>query len=513
MSFFDKFRNPKTDVYNGTTKGLFLGAPEAEAETLNNSAMVLTEVFIEDSNIFNDLAHEKFIIVGRKGSGKSAIANFIMLSAQNESNVFSDFVKRTDIFLQKAVQVSEEQHLTMDTSILFQWIFLYKMIVLLIKNARLSSQKYINELEKFVSQNDSFSVLDQYKITDFITQSNCEIDITPLKDFLKIKGNNSLKMARKKLPFYEMIPHLKTVVKSLLWTINQYKDETEYIIFFDDLDNDFKSSESSCKENLLSLIRIVKELNAEFSCYDYVKTKIILLLRDDIKNILLANADVAKIFASYTTSITWYSDELYKKDPNEIAIKKFIDKRINYAFKQLGQSKQNCPTICNWEGFVKVSFKDVLDYTFYTPRDLLLFFKPITENEYTIPLTKNSIEDLFNKYCDAVIDEIKSMLSIFYTYDEINEILNILEDYLLSNDESYENLRNALNANNRGSDTMDILLNASIVGWRDYDSRYVYFKHREKSGEDIPYVLQGNYRITLHRAIKNYFMHHRNRPR
>ena len=72
MSFFDKFLN-KTKEFDYTTKGLFLGAPEAEAESLNQSAMLLHEVFVQDSNVFEDLAHEKFIITGRKGSGKSAI--------------------------------------------------------------------------------------------------------------------------------------------------------------------------------------------------------------------------------------------------------------------------------------------------------------------------------------------------------------------------------------------------------------------------------------------------------
>lgn len=513
MSFFDKFRNSMLDVYKNTTKGLFLGAPEAEAESQNNSAMALTEVFIEDTNVFNDLAHEKFIIIGRKGSGKSAIANFIRLSAQNESNVFASFVKETEISLQKVIQLSENNGIRIDTTILFHWIVLYKIISLLVENQRLSTQKYIGDLKKFVSMNDSFSVFDQYKITELITNQNCEIDITPLKEFFKVKVDNSLKSVRKKMPFYEMVPHLKTVVKSLLKTINQYEDETEYFLFFDDLDNNFKSRDSICKDSLLALIRIVKELNAEFSECNYVRVKIILLLRDDIKNILLANADVAKLFASYATPIKWYSDEVFRRDPNEVPLKKFIDKRISFAFRQLARNKFNCPIINNWEAFVKIPFKDVLDYTFYTPRDLLLFFKPITENNYQIPLTKNSIEDLFNKYSDAVVDEIKSMLSIYYTLEEINKILNILDDYLAFYDDSYENLKRVLNENNCGDDTMEILLNASIVGRRDNNTGYVYFKHREKIGEDIPDILHGDYRITLHRAVKNYFSNHQSRPR
>lgn len=334
MSFFDKFLN-KTKEFDYTTKGLFLGAPEAEAESLNQSAMLLHEVFVQDSNVFEDLAHEKFIITGRKGSGKSAIANYIMLSAKNESNVFVDFVKQTEMSLHKAVQIGVENSRYVDMGVLFQWIVLYKIISLFIQNERLSSQSYCEYLKKFVSDNDDFSILDQYKITDFVSQRNCEIDISALKLFGKIKGVDSLQTIRKKMPFYEMIPHLKNVVKVLGWTINQYEDETEYFIFFDDLDNDFKSNEDSCRENLLSLIRTAKDFNALFSEFEFVKIKVILLLRDDIKNYLLANADVAKVFASYSTGVSWFSDELYRKRPNDLLIKKFIDKRIYYGFKQL----------------------------------------------------------------------------------------------------------------------------------------------------------------------------------
>ena len=60
MGFFDKFRNTGVNTFNNTTKGLFLGAPEAEAESLKVSAMTLMDVFIEDSSVFNDLNHEKF---------------------------------------------------------------------------------------------------------------------------------------------------------------------------------------------------------------------------------------------------------------------------------------------------------------------------------------------------------------------------------------------------------------------------------------------------------------------
>lgn len=55
---------------------LFLGSPEAEAEAeaLPNSQIPLSSVYDDYSNLVAELQYEKFIILGRKGSGKSAFA-------------------------------------------------------------------------------------------------------------------------------------------------------------------------------------------------------------------------------------------------------------------------------------------------------------------------------------------------------------------------------------------------------------------------------------------------------
>ena len=52
---------------------VFLGSPEAEAEATSNSRMPLTEVYEDFHDLLEGLSGEKFIIVGRKGSGKSGI--------------------------------------------------------------------------------------------------------------------------------------------------------------------------------------------------------------------------------------------------------------------------------------------------------------------------------------------------------------------------------------------------------------------------------------------------------
>ena len=69
--------------FNGLRKkdktALYFGAPEAEAESLPNSRVFLSDVYEDHHDLHTELASEKFIVVGRKGSGKSAFAEYTYL--------------------------------------------------------------------------------------------------------------------------------------------------------------------------------------------------------------------------------------------------------------------------------------------------------------------------------------------------------------------------------------------------------------------------------------------------
>ncbi|EHH1051820.1 hypothetical protein J7I00_004564 [Vibrio parahaemolyticus] len=65
-------------VFKGLSRknkaALFFGAPEAEAESLPTSRVSLFDVYEDHHDLFNELSNEKFIVIGRKGCGKSAFA-------------------------------------------------------------------------------------------------------------------------------------------------------------------------------------------------------------------------------------------------------------------------------------------------------------------------------------------------------------------------------------------------------------------------------------------------------
>ena len=73
MGVFDQYLNKKGnngEVYRPTTLNFFIGSPEAESEA-TSTPITLNQFFEDYLDIFSQLNNEKFIVLGRKGSGKS----------------------------------------------------------------------------------------------------------------------------------------------------------------------------------------------------------------------------------------------------------------------------------------------------------------------------------------------------------------------------------------------------------------------------------------------------------
>lgn len=96
MGVFDKFLQKKQDnptQDRRTTEGFYIGVVEAEGEA-NNSEITLSEVFEDFLDVVKQINNEKFIILGRKGSGKSAIGEYILSLANSDANIFAKFIKK-----------------------------------------------------------------------------------------------------------------------------------------------------------------------------------------------------------------------------------------------------------------------------------------------------------------------------------------------------------------------------------------------------------------------------------
>ena len=75
---------------SNTTKGLYLGTPEAEGEI--RKGQCLLDFFEDYMNVLGDITIEKFIISGRKGAGKSAIVKYLRDNCSEDNEMYSETV-------------------------------------------------------------------------------------------------------------------------------------------------------------------------------------------------------------------------------------------------------------------------------------------------------------------------------------------------------------------------------------------------------------------------------------
>lgn len=499
---------------------LFLGSPEAEAEALPNSQIPLSLVYDDYSNLVAELQYEKFIILGRKGSGKSAFAEYICSIASTEPNMFAKFIRKSETNLESIVQIGKDNGHKIEIENLYTWLILTNVLKLFSENQAVQDNKYYNDLNKFLSKNSGFIDIHESEIKEVIEQKGMEVHTEFLKRFFSAKMDRKFDIKQEKASFYKLIPHLKEVLLNVLKSDLEVKNKNSYVLFFDDLDIISDIKDEGTQNSLLSLLRVSKEINNEFFAKNNLDSKVVLLLRDDISKYLASLAsDSSKLFSSYSTRINWYQDEYHQNDDEvSLNIRKFINKRIEYAFNQKNISVNK---VDPWKSLVedpfagsmdfrKSSFKYVLDHTFFRPRDLLLFFYPLSKYSYKFPLNKHDINSLIGKYCAEVMKELKNELSCFYSQNQIGMIFNAIIEInntskiLQENNISYNECLNIIDKNCVGinaSDLLEDMFNRGLIGNINSNSHF-FFKYREPSHHTYNFNRENG--VILHNSLRIY---------
>ena len=506
MGFFGKHLNKQKTTENIiTTEGFFIGSSEAEGE-INNSRITLDEVFSDYLGVLNEVNHEKFIITGRKGTGKSAIGAYINYISEGDANLFCSFIRKNDIDIEQIIQNCKEQSLVIQNQLLFKWIILTKILSLISQNQNIQSLREYEHLKKFLERNRGFIDIKNNEIVEVIKETGAKVEIEYFKRLFRAALNQDIRIKESKADFYKLIPSLQDVILKLI----EKDSDNKYVIIFDDLDINFSINSKENINTLIELIRIAKEYNNEIFGKSGA-VKIILLLRDDIVKSLLQSADLAKILASYEVSIKWYED-IYRNSEDNTKLKQFINSRIkrNLELNNIPIINGNpWATLINEkeiESYNKTSFKYIIDHTFYRPRDLILLFKDLSSMKLKIPLSKNDIHNLIGKYSHEIIKELYNELSILYKKDEIENIFEAIE--VLSNGYrpsfTYQELIDELNKHKlkEPHSIIETIFEYSLIGNID-DDENVTFKYREKGL--LNYKINKKLSLIPHYILKVYF--------
>lgn len=484
-----------------STKGLYLGKTDSESENQD-----LLKFFRDYAGVFNDINQGRFIITGRKGAGKSAYAVYLQEKAKKDETIWCDRVKSYEFDLEKIIQEIPEGQVRFEA--FYEWVILTKLSKLVIDS---ELGKYTGEyraLEQFYRHNSGIVDIDKYVITEVLT--NKEVNFAPLNSrfgfFSRIFGYKQTKAK-----FYQLIKPLKETIASILEK-PVYKEASFYVIF-DDLDIKFDYNNDVDKTMIMDLIRIAKDYNTDV--LRNTNARILLFLRDDISDRLVGvESDTNKTFTSAISVINWYAMDQINREDAECHLKSFVNDRLRIAFDNMKIPYGDDP----WNNFVeeefkylnirnespkiKNSFKAVLDYTFYLPRDIMSIFMDIGKCNWKLPLKQEQVYTLLRNYSKLKRNEVYDELKYLLSPEDRDKVFNILE--VLSNNEtnsSYEEVLTTIQFYGMPQiSTFKLMLDYSLLVPVDKTGRY-YFNYRE---QEISKHFE-NFTYKVHRILKMYF--------
>lgn len=410
---------------NNIRKAFSLGRPEAEAEFHQTSANPsLKNIFIDEIGVMDAIGSGRFIITGRKGTGKSAIVGHIQLNSCPEvDNTSYCAVVKPVADHNNAFVVSEPN---IDSSTLaYEWTIISKLIKMILETGQGEYTPEIRALQKFYNKYDTL-----FDVDNFLKDSS-NIKLTMSVNILLATFNTSFsrevsKKETKGRPFYHFIPGLYDVIRRILKM--PIFEDYEFAVLFDDLDVGFNLKEESHRNRILSLIRIAKNINNDslFSS----KVRILLFLRDDVKRNLSGCAcDCSKLFGSYEFPINWFEGRNVPE--YKLKLKQITNKRLQANFEMREMAYNHADPWCSYisvEGRTPSSvFMSLLDYTFYRPRDIINLFLPLElQAGFELPLRYSDLKSLLKSFSEKIYDEFNDEISIFTSLQERSAIKTLI---------------------------------------------------------------------------------------
>lgn len=475
-----------------TTHRLFLGSPEAEVE---NSRQPISKVFEDYTGIVDAINSGHFLICGRKGSGKSAYAVCQDSLTNRARQVFTTIVRRNDFAIDELLNDAAITDKT--RSVLFEWIILVRLVKLILDSKIGESHSKVKSLAKFYERNAGHCEIDRYTIAEILREN--EVNFAPLKaDYGVFRRLFSTKEI--KAPFYKMITPLRECVAEVLRM--EIFRAADFKVIFDDLDVRFKLGNQADCDMLTDLIQTVKSYNTTYLLG--TPAKVIMLLRDDIwKHLEGRDGALAKTVSSAAHFIKWYTNT--NDDGTDSPLRKLINKRLVVGMQRLGidWSSKTDP----WKSFVvdfidcKYSFKYILDFTFYLPRDLLTIFKDIDSKDLKLPLSSYDIDELITAYSFEKKRELSDELAALYSPQQIKDIFDLLEAIYHGNRMAYDDVVALLNDHGFGLDDLDNLIEYNLVVPIDQTSGHLFFNYRER----VPKGALSTYGFSVPKILVRYF--------
>lgn len=441
----------------------------------------LGNYFVEYPGFRKIISGKKRYIIGRKGTGKSAILQKIITLAEDDSTIMCIPISLRNFPISQFRDIGDKKFRDKSKYVpTWRFLILVELAKLIIADCSIPEDEIKMELRAFINTNfpQNMGMVDT--ITMLKEQSN---KISIISGWLT--GEHAAKQSNQT----STSVHFKMAGDVLEQRIYSLSSQSKYYILADELDEGYKENDSNLRLIILSLLRACEELAIFFSS-SRVKCYPLVALRSDIFDNLEDN-DLNKL-DDYVLRLEWTID-----DRGINSLKRIVESRIRSSFyAEYPDAVINDVDLWNMV-FDEHSAKNGLwkymsIHTFDRPRDIIKMLKYCQDGKRNSNpcLDFNTVSDVEIEYSSWLYrefrDEIQSFLpcwkAVLNCITEISygkEKVKVLENAFLCSDEISAWLTEK---KKKPSYIIEILFDYSVIGCINEKGRWI-FKYKENHFE------------------------------
>ncbi len=450
---------------------------------------IFEQAFYDPHSILPKLVNSwKYMLIGRKGVGKSAFSAKIQFMAIHEEKYYAHPIQLNDFEYTTFAKASSDADLVGTKKYLDAWNF----IILLNVYKILHSVLHITEIAEF---NETVSLLDKlgFPITDTFKASVTSVSRLKLGTTVGVfDAEYEKEFGHKPISFSDRVGGL---VEKMQATLSSVFLPKKLFLLIDGVDDILRIKKNQL-DILSSLIRSVDMLNQNFY-EDKINIKLLLFIREDIIN-QITDPDLNKIKRDGAIRLSWVD--------NTDDLKQIVELRFKLSESQILDRWYN---IFPKELKGKNSWEALLEHTLYKPRDVLQFLSTCQElypNNEVLSYSemKNAIK-IYSR--DYFVEEMKNELSGYIDDVLINTLPSTFQK-LGSNSFAFEKFLQVINSQSvikeyNEQDIRQLLLVLFESGYigqlvnLNQGKQSVVFKYRNPSA-----AIDYGQKIIIHRGIQ-----------
>jgi hypothetical protein len=479
------------DIYFGTADG------EDEALNLIHKEDEFKNYYYDYDNIVEKaLQPLRYLILGKKGAGKTLLGEYLNYKLDKQQNSFSSIVSFNEFRMHSLRELSAEDTPPNEYIPIWTYVILIELAKIIASNQSLKEDEDYQRLKRFIGKNYQKLILTQNAEKDIeklkTVKENCDWigDIITEENKDQVQGN-----------YISFIPILEALVTDVI----KSKPEFSYSLILDKIDDRFTNS-TLYKNSVISLIKAVDNFNK--NCVrNKIKAKVTVLLRSDIFS-LLNDTDLNKRENSNAVRIDWGDAAKYRSPLFDLIVQK-----IKASIPELKEKTKDEIIKQFFPASVRQRYNDIptdkflLGRTLFRPRDVITYLGLITEKyPDASTFTQDMFLDVQLRYSEYFLKEIENEMNGHFQDREIKEVIDLMIRFGKF-DFKYEEIKRFENENRilttlSIDDALKALFDFSIIG--NYVNEKGKIRHTWKHRHDRVEI-DFKKRMCLHYGLWRYF--------